>query len=269
MVSGIFLGALLAFASKALRGGIDEPGRIEALLGAGAVHATIAHSPGQDRARRQGRKRGRPAATPLPSQAWVAPDDAAAEGLRAFRAALQFVLPYSRNNVVACLGPAPRAGASFVSVNLALLLASGGQRTLLIDADLRDGRLHDYFGMDRARGMAECLAGALPPPQAVRHGVAERLDFIACGAAPSRQSELMRHDHLSSLLEALAADYDVVLMTAPPVTASADALVVGAHAGTVFLVARAGVTTEDELGAAVKRLYHVGVAPHGVLFNDA
>ncbi|HEX8405428.1 MAG TPA: GNVR domain-containing protein [Duganella sp.] len=268
MVSGIFLGALLAFASKALRGGIDEPGRIEALLGAGAVHATIAHSPGQDRARRQGSKRGRPAPTPLPLQAW-APDAAAAEGLRAFRAALQFVLPYSRNNVVACLGPAPRVGASFVSVNLALLLACGGQRTLLIDADLRDGRLHDYFGMDGAGGLAECLAGTLPPRQAVRHGVADRLDFIACGAAPPRQSELMRHDYLSSLLEALVADYDVVLMTAPPVMASADALVVGAHAGAVFLVARAGVTTEDELGAAVKRLNHAGVAPHGVLFNDA
>ena len=240
LVSGTFLGAMLAFAGKAVRGGIDDPARIEALLGAGAVHATIAHG------------------------------DPAVEGLRAFRAALQFALPYSRNNVVGCLGPTPGVGASFVSAKLALLLAAGGQRTLLIDADLRGGRLHEYFGLAGADGMAECLAGALPPQQAVRYGVADRLDFLACGGVPAPQhTELMRHDHLAALLEALAGSYDVVLMTAPPVMASADALIVGAHAGAVFLVARAGVTTEAELGAAVKRLHHAGIAPHGVLFNDA
>lgn len=270
MVSGTFLGALLAFASKAVRGGIDDSGRIEALLGAGAVYATIAHSPGPQRARwgwgRRGHWRQGGAAAPLPALA--PPEGAAAEGLRAFRAALQFVLPYTRNNVVACLGPAPRAGAKFVSVNLALLLASGGQRTLLIDADLRDGRLHDYFGLDRAGGLAECLAGALPPLQAVHHGVADGLDFIACGAMPLSQTELMRHDRLSAVLEALAADYDVVLLSAPAVMASADALTVGAHAGAVFVVARAGVTTEAELHAAVQRLHRAGIAPHGVLFND-
>jgi tyrosine-protein kinase Etk/Wzc len=311
LVSGTFLGAMLAFAGKAVRGGIDDPARIEALLGAGAVHATIAHSPGQQGARmwkgwswrgrghrhghehEHGRSDGlghgpvglsglpgstgasrQPAATVASASATpartVAHGDPAVEGLRAFRAALQFALPYSRNNVVGCLGPTPGVGASFVSVNLALLLAAGGQRTLLIDADLRGGRLHEYFGLAGADGLAECLAGALPPQQAVRYGVADRLDFLACGGVPAPQhSELMRHDHLAGLLEAVAGGYDVVLMTAPPVMASADALIVGAHAGAVFLVARAGVTTEPELDAAVRRLHHAGIAPHGVLFNDA
>jgi tyrosine-protein kinase Etk/Wzc len=263
MVTGLFLGALLAFASKAVGGGIDDPERIEAMLGARTVHATIPHSRSQDRLRRQARKRA-----PL-LLAQAAPDDAAAESLRAFRAALQFVLPHSRNNVVSCLGPTRRVGASFVSVNLALLMASGGKRTLLIDADLRDGRLHEYFGIERCGGLAECLAGALQPHMAVRHGVADRLDFIPCGSVLPQQTELLQHRHLASLLESLSARYDVVLMTAPPVMEAADALVVGAHAGAVFLVTRAGVTTESQLNAAVKRLNQAGIAPHGVVFNDA
>lgn len=263
MVTGLFLGALMAFASKALRGGIDDPERIEAMLGARTVHATIPHSRSQDRLRRQARKQA-----PL-LLAQAAPDDAAAESLRAFRAALQFVLPHSRNNVVSCLGPTRRVGAAFVSVNLALLMASGGKRTLLIDADLRDGRLHEYFGLERSGGLAECLAGALQPHLAVRHGVADHLDFIPCGSVLPQQTELLQHRHLASLLESLSARYDVVLMTAPPVMEAADALVVGAHAGAVFLVTRAGVTTEGQLNAAVKRLNQAGIAPHGVVFNDA
>jgi tyrosine-protein kinase Etk/Wzc len=263
LATGLFLGALMAFASRAVRGGIDEPERIEALLGARTVHATIPHSRSQDRLRRQARKRA-----PL-LLAQAAPDDAAAESLRAFRAALQFVLPHSRNNIVTCLGPTPRVGATFVTVNLALLLAAGGKRTLLIDADLRDGQLHDHFGTDRAGGVAECLAGTLQPHLAVRHSVADHLDFIPCGSAAPQRSELLQHRRVASLLEALSARYDVVLMTAPAVLAAADALIIGAHAGAVFLVARSGHTTEAQLNEAVKRLNHAGIAPHGVVFNDA
>jgi tyrosine-protein kinase Etk/Wzc len=263
LVTGVFAGALLAFASRAVRGGIDDPQRIEAMLGAHTVHATIPHSRSQDKLRRQARKQA-----PL-LLARAAPDDAAAESLRAFRATLLFVLPHSRNNIVSCVGPTARVGASFVSVNLALLLAAGGKRTLLIDADQRDGRLHDKFGVDRAGGLAECLAGALQPHQAVRHNVAPWLDFIPAGSAVPQQGELLQPRRLALLLAALDARYDVVLMTAPPVLAAADALIIGAQAGAVFLVARAGVTTETELNESVQRLNRAGIAPHGVVFNDA
>jgi tyrosine-protein kinase Etk/Wzc len=263
LVTGLFLGALLALGWRAARGGIDEPERIEALLGANTVHASIPHSRSQDRLQRRMRRSG-----PGLLLAQAAPDDVAAESLRAFRATVQFALPHSRNNVVSCLGPTRRVGAAFVSVNLALLLAAGGQRTLLIDADLRDGKLHEYFALDRAAGLADCLAGMLQPHQAVRHGVAPRLDFIAAGGAGPHQAELLQPRLLSDVLQELGARYDVVLVTAPPVLAAADALVVGANAGVVFLVARSGLTTEADLNSAVKRLNHAGIAPHGVVFND-
>ena len=340
LVSGIFLGALLALAWRAVRGGIDAAERIEALLGPNTVHATIPHSRSQDRLKRQsrlGRKRGyarhaspsRPFSVPgvpgatdvpcaadtpsatdasgattapgargaadahpgthagadtsgvfrrsrqsprqLPASLLLAhavPDDVAAESLRAFRATLQFVLPHSRNNVVCCLGPTRDVGAAFVSVNLALLLAAGGQRTLLVDADLRDGRLHEHFGLDRAAGLADCLAGMLQPHQALRAEVAPRLDFIAAGGALPHQAELLQPGLFAEVLAQLDARYDVVLVTAPPVLTAADALVVGANAGSVFVVVRAGVTTEAQLGLAVKRLNHAGIAPRGVVFND-
>jgi tyrosine-protein kinase Etk/Wzc len=159
-------------------------------------------------------------------------------------------------------------GRSFLAANLAVVFSQQHQRTLLIDADLRDGKLHEYFALDRAAGLADCLAGMLQPYQAVRQGVAPHLDFIAAGGAGPYQAELLQPRLLSDVLRELGTRYDVVLVTAPPVLAAADALVVGASAGVVFLVARSGLTTEAHLGAAVKRLNHAGIAPHGVVFND-
>jgi len=276
MVSGVFLGALLALAWRAVRGGIDAAERIEALLGPNTVHAIIPHSRSQDRLRQQARRARKSGLSLQADQqlpvslllAHAVPDDVAAESLRAFRATLQFVLPHSRNNVVCCLGPTREVGAAFVSVNLALLLAAGGQRTLLVDADLRDGTLHEHFGLDRAAGLADCLAGMLQPHQALRAEVAPRLDFIAAGGAVPHQAELLQPGLFADVLARLGARYDVVLVTAPPVLTAADALVVGVSAGSVFVVARAGVSTEVQLGAAVKRLNHAGIAPRGVVFND-
>ena len=70
------------------------------------------------------------------------------------------------------------------------------------------------------------------------------------------------------MLETISANYDLVLLDPPPILAVADALIIGAHAGAVFILARAGVTTEAEINESIKRLNHAGISPQGVLFND-
>lgn len=252
-VTGVFLGALLALAAQGLRGGIADTAHIEALLGGRSVHATVPHSRALARRRRQ------PGMLPA--------SDAAGASLRAFRATVQVALRRCASNIACCAGPLRGAGVGALSAQLARLLAAGGKRTLLIDANLRDGRLHDAFEVPRAPGLADCLAGAAP--QAVRQAVAERLDLLPAGAALPQQAELLERGGLDRLLAALAPHYDVVLLAAPPVLAGGDALIVAGQAGAVFVVVRAGVTTEAELSAAIQRLHHGGVAPHGVLFNDA
>jgi len=62
--------------------------------------------------------------------------------------------------------------------------------------------------------------------------------------------------------------YDLVLIDPPPLLAVADALIIGAHAGAVFLVTRSAVTTEGQINESIKRLNHAGISPRGVLFND-
>ena len=126
---------------------------------------------------------------------------------------------------------------------------------------MRNGHLHRYFGLSREEGLSKAIAGSLPVGQVIHRGVLDNLDFIPTGALPPNRSELLQHLNFASLLDAVGAQYDIVLVDAPPILPVSDALVIGTHAGAVFILARAGVTTEDELSESIKRLNHAGIAP--------
>lgn len=263
-VTGLFLGVLLAFTRKAMKGGIDDPQQIERMLRARVVYATIPHSANQDRLTR--RARGAPGHLPLLAQA--VPEDIAIESLRSFRAALQFSMPHFKNNIVMFAGPARDLGKSFVAANFAAVMAASGKRVLLIDGDFRSGHLHRYFGVSREQGLSKAISGSMPVEHLIHRNVQENLDFIPTGALPPNRAEFLLHLNFGTLLEAVSASYDLVLIDPPPILAVADALIIGAHAGAVFILARAGVTTEAEINESIKRLNHAGISPQGVLFND-
>jgi tyrosine-protein kinase Etk/Wzc len=264
VASGLFLGALLAFTRKAMRGGIDDPLKIERLLQARVVYASIPHSSNQDRLVRKTRAEG----GLLPLLAQVAPEDAAIESLRSFRSALQFSMPHFKNNIVMFAGPTHALGKSFVAANFAAVMAASGKKVLLIDADLRRGQLHRYFGIGRERGLSRAITGSLGVKDVIHRGVLDNLDFIPTGELPPNRSEFLLHLNFGTLLESVSASYDLVLIDPPPILAVADALIIGAHAGAVFILARAGVTTEADINESIKRLNHSGISPQGVLFND-
>jgi tyrosine-protein kinase Etk/Wzc len=263
-VGGLFLGVLLSFARKALTGGIDSPQQVERLLHARVVYATIPHSPAQTKLIRNLRGEG----AQLPLLAQVMPEDVAIESLRGFRAALQFSMPHFKNNIVMLAGPTRHLGGSFVAANFATVMAASGKRVLLIDADMRHGLLHRYFGVSREQGLSSAISGALSVDQVIHRGVMENLDFIATGALPPNRSEFLLHLNFGTLLDTVSANYDLVLLDPPPILAVADALIIASHAGAVFILTRGGVTTEDEINESIKRLNHAGVSPQGVLFND-
>jgi tyrosine-protein kinase Etk/Wzc len=263
-VIGLFLGVLVAFARKAMSGGIDDPQQVERLLGARVVYATIPHSTTQEKLVRKAK--GEAGALPLLAHAM--PEDAAIESLRSFRVALQFSMPHFKNNIVMLAGPTRNLGKSFVAANFAAVMAASGKRVLLIDADLRNGHLHRYFGISREQGLSKAITGSMPVDQVIHRGVMENLDFIPTGALPPNRSEFLLHLNFGELLETVSANYDMVLLDPPPILAVADALIIGAHAGAVFILTRAGVTTEGEINESIKRLNHAGISPQGVLFND-
>ncbi len=263
VLTGLFLGTLIAFTRKAMRGGIDDPAKIERLLRAKVVYASIPHSVNEDKLMRKVKGEG-----VLPLLAQILPEDPAVESLRSFRAALQFSMPHFRNNIVMFAGPTHGVGKSFVTINFAAVMAASGRRVLLIDADMRNGRLHRYFGLSRDHGLSDAINGSAPMDSVIHRDAIENLDFIATGSLPANRSDFLLHLNFSTLLDTLSPKYDLVLIDTPPLLLVADALVIGARAGAVFLLARARVTTDGEITESVKRLNHAGLSPQGVLFNN-
>ncbi|HYW76442.1 MAG TPA: CpsD/CapB family tyrosine-protein kinase, partial [Gammaproteobacteria bacterium] len=166
-------------------------------------------------------------------------------------------------------GPGPGVGKSFVSVNAATLLAEAGQKTLLIDADMRKGHIHQYAGTQRSPGLSDALAGDLPWREAVVHLDGEKgADLLASGTIPPNPSELLMNERFGELLKEAAKDYDVVLLDTPPVMAVTDATLIAPWAAALFVVVRAGQSAYGEIEQTLKRLERNRSRVAGLLFND-
>lgn len=259
---GLFLGMLVAFIRRSLQSTLEDPEQIESMFGM-PVYATIPHSKMQKSLTEDSDE-----STRLPLLARIASMDIAIESLRNFRAALQFSMAHAENNIVLITGPTAGMGKSFVSANLAAIVGASGRKVLLIDADLRDGHLHRYFSSGRVGGLSDLLTDARPVDDLLRKGVIENVDFIATGSLPPNPSELLLRPTLAALLQELAPRYDLVLIDGTPILAVSDSLIIGAHAGAIYVATRSGVTTPGEIAESLKRLARAGLSARGMLFND-
>ncbi|SEA82867.1 polysaccharide biosynthesis tyrosine autokinase [Paraburkholderia sartisoli] len=195
------------------------------------------------------------------------PFDVSVEGLRGLRSALQFGLVDAPNRIVCLTSPAPSDGKSFLCANLATLLSESGRRVLLIDADLRRGRLAQYFGSSPEGGLTELLTGQIDVETAARATGVEGLHFIGAGAYPPNPSEILASSRFSHVIHRLEQEFDIVLVDTPPLLAVADAAVVANIAGSTILVMRAGIHTERDIDESLKKLRRARARIIGTVMN--
>ncbi|MDF1645577.1 MAG: polysaccharide biosynthesis tyrosine autokinase [Legionellaceae bacterium] len=206
----------------------------------------------------------------LPLLAHTYPKNLAVEALRSLRTSLQVTFACANNNVISILGVSPGVGKSFVSANLAYLLAAAGKRVLLIDSDLRKGTLHKYFDLKPSPGLAELLVDSsevlLDDVRVIgiKH---ENLTVIPRGHYPKSPSELLASQQFKKIMKEVSTQYDIVLFDTPPILLVTDALLVSAFSDTNFLVVGAGVHQPKEIELAYKRLNNANISLNGSIFN--
>jgi tyrosine-protein kinase Etk/Wzc len=195
------------------------------------------------------------------------PADPVVEAIRGLRTALHFGLLESANNRIMITGPSPGVGKSFVAANLAVTIAQAGQRVLLIDGDLRKGRLHKIFDLQKP-GLTEVLGQKLSLEEAVQ-GVSrvDGLNVLTRGETPPNPSELLMTPQLGSLLEWASVNFDMVLIDSPPVLAVTDSVIVGQLCGFALMIARFSDSSRKEVLVAGNRLRQNGVQVRGSILN--
>jgi tyrosine-protein kinase Etk/Wzc len=166
-------------------------------------------------------------------------------------------------------GPSPKIGKSFVSTNFSVVLAQAGARVLLVDADMRRGNLHKYFGLkNRLGGLSEVIAGLSNWKSVVRESEVPGLHMMSSGEIPKSPAELLMAPGFAAFLTEAYAEYDYVVIDAPPLLPVTDAAIIGSKVGTVLLVAKCGQHTLDELRACQSRIESSGLPLKGCIFND-
>jgi polysaccharide biosynthesis transport protein len=188
-----------------------------------------------------------------------------AEAFRDIRTNLLF----SERNLssVVVTSPTGSHGKTSVAVGLAVTLAATGSRTVLVDADLRKGRLAEMLSLQRAPGLMEALHG-VPLSETVTATEVENLDILTGGNLFGDPGELLLAE-FPQLLAELESTYDTVVIDTTPLGPVNDARIVARYAKAALIVASAEATTRRQLHTAVERLTMIGVRPTAVVLNKA
>jgi tyrosine-protein kinase Etk/Wzc len=272
LVFSIVLGGVLSVGYILLRSflhrGIESPEQLEE-LGIN-VYASVPLSEWQRKkdlefsAKNKGKKINSDSNSLL---AFGNPADLAIEAIRSLRTSLHFAMMEAKNNVLMISGASPGIGKTFISVNLAAVVAQAGQRVLFIDSDMRKGYSHELLGLHGKNGLSDILSGTIAVTAAVQHSAHEGLDFISRGQIPPNPSELLMHKRFVDVIQWASENYDLVLVDTPPILAVTDAAIIGKQAGTSLMVARFELNSPKEVEVSFKRFEQNGVEIKGVILN--
>lgn len=195
------------------------------------------------------------------------PADLAVEAIRSLRTSLHFAMMESKNNILMISGASPNAGKTFVSTNLAAIIALTGKKVLFIDADLRKAYVHKMFGQNQPKGLSDILSGQEVTENVVQKVVGGEFDYISRGQIPPNPAELLMHERFEAILKWASQQYEIVIIDTPPILAVTDAAIIGRYAGTTLLVARYEVNTPKEIAVSIRRFEQSGVTIKGCILN--
>jgi non-specific protein-tyrosine kinase len=196
------------------------------------------------------------------------PTSPAAEAYRTLRTSIQFLGLEQPMRTLQVTSANPQEGKTTTLANLAVALARSGSTVAIVCCDLRRPRVHEFFGLENDVGFTSVLLGKVPLAGAVQEVPDQaRLSLLASGPLPPNPSELLSSRRTVEVFGSLQAEYDFVLIDAPPVLPVTDALVLSGRVDATLLVAVAGATTRKEAARAVELLRQVDAPLVGAVLN--
>lgn len=190
------------------------------------------------------------------------------ESYKSIRTNVTFSLSTFDKKIFAVSSPNPGEGKSTTSANIAIAMAQGGNRVLLIDADMRKSVQHKIFELKNKKGLSTAASKMHTPDKCIQKNVMENLDVMTAGPIPPNPSELLASNAMSAMLDKLSEEYDVILIDTPPVNVVTDAMELANHISGIVLVVRYGKTTDEDVDTVLKRIELANMNLLGFILNN-
>ncbi len=192
------------------------------------------------------------------------------EAFRNLKAALSVSVPKQEGGTAITLTSAyPKDGKTMVSVNLALMFAMSNAKVILVDADIRKGRVAKYFKCKSSPGLSEYLSGQNAFDQIVHTAHTNpNLSFVTCGTHSPKPYELLESNEMKAFIEELRKKYDYVIIDTPPVLLISDALALTSVTDGTVLVCRHQSSYISDVANALNALKFAKTNVLGVVVND-
>ena len=175
------------------------------------------------------------------------PKSVISEAFRTFRTNLQYMLNETQGNVISVQSTHPGEGKTFVSVNLASILAMNDKKVVILGVDLRKPKLHQAFNLSNEKGLSTYLIGYDKLEEVILPTVVKNLFFIPSGPIPPNPAELLGKPEMSDLLDKLKATYDYVILDNAPVSYVTDGIITGQLSNLNIFILRYGVSKKQQI----------------------
>lgn len=174
---------------------------------------------------------------------------------------------HARTQTVLITSSVPGEGKTSIATSLARLLALGGRRTVIVDADLRYPNVHRAFALKHSPGLAEWVNESATMTEVLQEDRPSGAYVVSAGRSPLPPAEILQSPRMRMLLALLADRFDVIIIDSPPVLAVHDAGIIARLADMTVVAVRWGTTTSTALGAALQRLHDFDVQMTGVMLT--
>lgn len=191
-----------------------------------------------------------------------------AEAYRNVRSALLFSGSLRKGTTLAFTSAVPREGKTTTSLNMSVSFAQAGARVLLVDADMRRGELHKFFGLEGGRGLSDILSGSAKVESLIQRTGIPNLDLISTGPFPTNPGELLLRPEFKLFVETVKRSYDYVIFDCPPIMAVSESAVMASLADAALFVVWAGQTSRKLSQMSVQLLRERGANMVGCVLNN-
>jgi capsular exopolysaccharide synthesis family protein len=196
------------------------------------------------------------------------PKSPAAECLRSIRTNLLFMSPDKPLRTILVTSSGPSEGKTTTAISLAQIMADGGSRVLLVDADMRRPRVHQIFRLSKESGLSSLILGEGSLDEVIHSTPIPNLSVLPCGPIPPNPSELLHTGAFGNLLSTLATRYDRIIIDSPPAGVVSDAVVISTQVDGTALIVKGGRTSRDAAVRTVRALRDVNAQLLGAVLND-